>query len=139
MAFLIASDYDAIITTDELNVLTGSSEATRQKAETFAESKVKHLLSNNYDTAAIFGATGSDRDNTVIEYMVYYTLYILYTKISKSKTPDDRYAQYQEAKKFFEGVAADKIATTLPRKTATETEDYVDFRIESNTAYETFY
>lgn len=139
MAFIETNDYTPIIKTDELNVITGSSVTTRQTAESMAINKIKHRLSKNYDVDAIFGATGSSRDLTIVEYTIYYTLYILYTSIARAKVPDDRFAQYQEAERFFKAVAEDKISTNLPRKTATDTEDYIDFNFGSDTQYSVVY
>lgn len=138
MAFLTITDYEAIIETSELNVLTGNSDVTRLKAETMAINKVKHLIGTKYDIDVIFDEDG-ERDETVIEYVIYYALYILFTKIAKVKVPADRYAQYREASDFFKSVANDTIQTNLPRKAATDDNDFIDFKFSSNVPYETNY
>lgn len=140
MSFLTTDDYAPIVTTAELNAITGNSATDRQKAEAMAINKIKHTLSRKFDTAAIFDAVGAARDVTVVEYTIYYTLYILYTRLSKSKVPDDRFAQYNEASKFFKALSSDQINSTLPRVAdGSDSSDGIGFRFESSDAYGTFY
>lgn len=114
--FLTDQDYKAFISDEELAVITGADLNIRRQAETQAISKIKHLLSRQYDVEDIFSQAGTNRDATIVEYTIYFTLYILYTRIAKEKVPDDRYMQYKEAKDFFELLANDKINSNLPRK-----------------------
>lgn len=137
--FITDEDYNSIIDSQELIVITDNSLSTRQLAESQAISKIKHLLSGKFDTDAIFDAVGDDRDITVVEYTIYYTLYILFTKIAKVKVPADRYAQYREASDFFKAVGSDLIQSNLPRKTATADNDFIDFKFGSDTPYTTTY
>jgi len=114
--FIQDSDYLPFISTEELSVLTAGDINLRRQAERQAITKISHLLSRQYDTDYIFSQVGTNRDATIVEYTIYFTLYILYGRIAKEKVPDDRYAQYKEAKDFFELLAADKINSHLPRK-----------------------
>ena len=114
--FIQDSDYSDIINNEELAVITANNPNNRKSAETKAISKISHVLSRQYDTNAIFSAQGADRDATIIEYVIYYTLYILFGRIAKDKVPADRYEQYAEAREFFRMCAEDDINTNLPRK-----------------------
>lgn len=114
--FIQDEDYNTYINAEELEVITSGDLNIRRQAEKQAINKIKHLLSRQYDTDFIFSQTGTNRDATIVEYTIYFTLYILFGRIAKEKVPDDRYMQYKEAKDFFELLASDKINSHLPRK-----------------------
>lgn len=113
--FLQDTDYESIISEEELGVICGGDINKRRKAETSAITKIRHRLSKQFDCDAIFDATGADRDETIIEYVIYYAIYILYSRIAKEKVPADRYMQYDEAREFFNLIADNKINSNLPR------------------------
>ena len=132
--FLQDTDYLSIINEEELLVICGADPNIRRIAETQAISKIKHRLSKQFDCDAIFDSTRIDRDITVVEYTIYFTLYILYSRIAKEKVPDDRYMQYNEAKEFFNLIAENKINSNLPRlKNVLDVEESPAIRFGSNT------
>lgn len=108
--FLTKDDYKGIITSDELEVITTDNEGeltneqVRKKTENLAISKITKLIGERHDTNVIFSSTEQDRDDTIIEYTIYYTLYILHGSIAKKNVPEDRYEQYREARDFFKEV-----------------------------------
>jgi hypothetical protein len=137
--FIQDSDYLPFINTEELSVLTAGDINLRRQAERQAIVKISHLLSRQYDTDYIFSQVGTNRDATIVEYTIYFTLYILYGRIAKEKVPDDRYAQYKEAKDFFELLASDKINSHLPRKQdvfGSEEQPAIRFGGETRLGYE---
>ncbi|GAB4126236.1 MAG: hypothetical protein Fur0027_07170 [Raineya sp.] len=137
--FIQDTDYHTYINAEELAVITGGDLNIRRQAETQAISKIKHLLSRQYDVEEIFSQTGTNRDATIVEYTIYFALYILFGRIAKEKVPDDRYLQYKEAKDFFELLASDKINSNLPRKQdalGTEESPAIRFGSEPRLGYE---
>lgn len=128
--FIKLADYATIISDEELEVITAGSSIIRRRAENMAIAKVGKFLNRQYNVDMIFSKIGADRDATILEYTIYFSLYILYSRIAKDKVPDDRFAQYQEAKEFFDALRKDEISTDLPRKVDTEgktEEDIVRF------------
>ena len=115
--FIELEDYSPIISTEELTVISGNDAIIRKKAEKMAIQKVSKYLARQYDVKTIFEQIGSARDSTILEYTMYFTLYILYSRIAKGKVPDDRYAQYTEAKEFLHALQRDEIDAQLPRLT----------------------
>lgn len=115
--FIHTADYEPIIDTEELEVITGGDVAVRQQAENKAVEKARKFLLRQYDVDDLFTAideadvgTASDtRDLTLVEYSIYFTLYILYTRIAKRNVPEDRYEQYKEARQFFMDVQRDLV------------------------------
>jgi hypothetical protein len=68
--------------------------------------------------------------------MVYFTLFILFGRISKQQMSEARSAQYIEAREFFEAVKNDEITTDFPRLPLTSTEIEQSPAIRSgNSAY----
>ena len=125
--FIVAKDYSQFIGYSELRTISApdpmnpdevgeTHESIRRQTEKTVISTISEKLSRQYDTDEIFNKTGDDRNPTIIQYVIYQVLYILFGRISKTKVPDDRYEQYRESIKFFENAANDKEATTLPRK-----------------------
>ena len=113
--FIQKEDYTPIISDEELAVITGNDAIIRKKAEKMAIQKISKYLARQYDVKTIFEQIGSARDSTILEYTMYFTLYILYSRIAKGKVPDDRYAQYTEAKEFLHALQKDEIDAQLPR------------------------
>jgi phage gp36-like protein len=123
MPFLNDSDYDFIISTDELNAVTKNNPITRQRAEKSAEEMIKLYLMRQYDVDAIFGATGNDRSEVIIRYTIYITLYSLFARNSRQQMSEVRAQQYAEARDFLEAVKDDAITTDLPRLKTPENTD----------------
>jgi hypothetical protein len=123
MPFLTLADYEQFITEEELNAVTTFSNAVRLGAEAQAQAKIKQYLLRQYDTVAIFSATGTDRHIVIIEYMVYFTLFILFGRNSKRQMSEARHQQYMEARDFFESVKNDEITTDFPRLLTPENEE----------------
>jgi hypothetical protein len=124
-AFVFDSDYEDIIGAEELEVITDGDTANLRQAERKATAKIKKYLLRKYDVDALFMAINEadagdeendTRDITLVEYTIYFTLYILFTKIAKRNVPEDRYEQYKEARDFFKDVQQDMITPGWPLK-----------------------
>jgi len=132
LQFIHIEDYPDIIDSEELGVITAptqvnldageTADTLRAKAERKAVSKAKKYLLRKYDIDTLFqaietadvGGTNDTRDETLVEYCIYFTLYILYTRIAKRNVPADRYEQYKEARDFFKDVQLDMITPGWP-------------------------
>lgn len=122
LKFIHTADYDGIIDSEELDVITGENPSQLADAEKKAISKVKKYLLRKYDVETLFmavddsvlGTEDDVRDETLVEYCIYFALYILFTKISKRNVPEDRYEQYKEARDFFKDVQQDMITPGWP-------------------------
>lgn len=119
--FLEKRDYKQFIGSDELETITTDDEGEltndeiREQAEDTAQSKIEKWIGEVHDTELIYNTRGDERDKTMIEYTIYFTLYILYTKGSKKNVPEDRYDQYKEAFDMFKAVfEGDKTIKGLP-------------------------
>lgn len=76
--------------------------------------RVLQSTQNNTITDAAYFKAEDPRDPTIVEYSIYFTLYILFGSIAKRNVPEDRFEQYNEAKAFFNDIKNDKITPGLP-------------------------
>jgi hypothetical protein len=124
IGFVFDSDYEDIISSEELEVVTDSDNEKLRQAERKATEKIKKYLLRKYDVDTLFtaineedaGTENDTRDITLVEYTIYFTLYMLFTRIAKRNVPEDRYEQYKEARDFFKDVQMDMITPGWPLK-----------------------
>lgn len=122
LRFIHTADYMDIIQPDELDIITDADLVVLHNAEAKAINKVKKYIQHKFDVEQIFvpvedtdvGTEDDTRDITLVEYCIYFTLYILYTRIAKRNVPEDRYEQYKEARDFFKDVQANAISPGWP-------------------------
>ena len=63
-----------------------------------------------------WGLPKTPENVTLVEYTLYFTLYILYGRVAKRAVPEDRYMQYKEARDFFKDVQQDLVTPGWPLK-----------------------
>ena len=122
LAFIHTGDYSDIIDSEELDLITQESASILASAERKAVAKIQKYLLRKYNVDVLFqpiqdndvGTSADIRDATLVEYAIYFTLYILYTRIAKRNVPEDRYEQYKEARDFFKDVQQDMITPGWP-------------------------
>jgi hypothetical protein len=122
--FIHDIDYRTVINDEELNFITGGDADTLKTAERMAIGKVKKFVSARYDVDQMFvpvldtdaGTDNDIRDETLVEYCIYFVLYNLFTRIAKRQVPEDRFEQYKEARDFFRDVQQDLISPDWPKK-----------------------
>jgi hypothetical protein len=133
MAFIELTDYQPIINNEELAVISNNnSNFERETAEKMAMSKIKEMLSRQIDIDYEYAQSGANRNLSLLEYTIYFTLYILYSRIAKAQVPEDRYEQYKEAKEWLKAIQEDKITSTLKRKLSDDQEESPAVRFGSN-------
>jgi hypothetical protein len=113
MPFLTDDDYD-VQTRPELMQVIASSSVSRQQAELMAQATMTESLNKRFDTAAIFSATGDDRNIIVIMYMIDITLYILHSKTALRAMPAERKTRFDAAKEWLKLVRQGDINPDLP-------------------------
>ncbi|GFR90293.1 Mu-like prophage protein gp36 [Elysia marginata] len=91
-------------------------------SESIALAKIKTALSGRYDTDAVFGSTGEQRDPIIIHHTLNIFIYLLYQRFDPRKIPENRKAFYHETIDFLEDVAKGKITLDVQKAEQTETE-----------------
>ena len=109
MAFLAKTDYRFSISISVLNALTGSDDTIVDEFSAEAVEEMKSYLNTRYDVTAIFNATGTNRNKTIMMYCKDISLYHLYSISTMVAIPDVRVNRYKKALQWLEEVNEQKI------------------------------
>lgn len=127
MAFITQSDFDEAINNNILDDIVESDNTKVDRAITESINYMKGFLSARYDIAAIFAATGTNRDPTILTHGINIALYRLHRLINPRKIPQHRVDMYNDAKEWFTDVNKGIInPPDLPKPTTGE-KDYILF------------
>lgn len=112
--FIDTEDYKVVIGDAALKVVSQSSPENIANAEAEAIEEISGYLRPVYDTAAIFAATGNDRNRLIVMYTADIVLYHLTASQPQKMGGEIRKERYERAIKWLEGVQAGKIVPDLP-------------------------
>lgn len=112
--FIDTEDYNVVIGDAALKVVSQSSPENIANAEAEAIEEISGYLRPVYDTAAIFAATGNDRNRLIVMYTADIVLYHLTASQPQKMGSEIRKERYERAIKWLEGVQAGKIVPDLP-------------------------
>ena len=112
--FIDNEDYKVVIGDAALKVVSQSSPENIANAEAEAIEEISGYLRPVYDTAAIFAATGNDRNRLIVMYTADIVLYHLTASQPQKMGSEIRKERYERAIKWLEGVQAGKIVPDLP-------------------------
>ena len=112
--FIDTEDYKVVIGDAALKVVSQSSPENIANAEAEAIEEISGYLRPVYDTAAIFAATGNDRNRLIVMYTADIVLYHLTASQPQKMGSEIRKGRYERAIKWLEGVQAGKIVPDLP-------------------------
>lgn len=112
--FITDEDYGVVIGEQALKVVSQVSEENRVNAETEAVEEIASYLRPKYDTAAVFSASGSDRNRLVVMYVCDIAIYHMSASAPQKMGMEIRKERYERAVKWLEGVQAGKIVPDLP-------------------------
>ncbi len=108
MPFLLKADLLTAIRSERLDAIT-TDDTVIDQVIAQAESMVGGYLNARYDVAAIFSATGTDRDPVILSHCVDVALYDLHALINPRKIPELRRERYHYAKDWLDKVNQAKI------------------------------
>ena len=112
--FVTDQDYKVVIGEQALKVVSQISAENRANAETEAVEEIAGYLRPKYDTPAVFGASGSDRNKLVVMYTCDIAIYHMTASTPQKMGMEIRKERYERAIKWLEGVQAGKIVPDLP-------------------------
>lgn len=125
--FITAPDYVRSIPADVLARLTNGNTALMDDCENVAIELMRGYLSARYNVAAIFAATGTDRNPIIVKYAVDIALHYLYHQLESDQVPEIRKQAYDAALQWLRRVQEQEInPPDLPLITD-GTKDYVQF------------
>lgn len=116
--FLTEDDYKVVCDEDELDVLTRSDPATRQKAERVAMEEVASYLRPRYDTEKAFAASGYGRNDMLVQVTANIALYYLAHWLPGGLALDGRQELYDNAIAWLTRVSKGGAMPNLPTYTS---------------------
>lgn len=114
MDFLTTQDFKTLIKDKILDDVIQADETILDDMERMAIGEMASYLKRRFDTTAIFAATGEERNPVIILKLLDMVIYHLHSRINPRQIPDLRAERYENAIKWLEDVAKDKIDPDLP-------------------------
>ena len=131
--FITDEDYRVVIGEQALKVVSQVSEENRVNAETEAVEEIAGYLRPKYDTAAVFSASGSDRNRLVVMYVCDIAIYHIYCQHNPYKISKSREDRYNRAVEWLKGVMrGDVTIDGAPLLPADELEDKSRWQIKAD-------
>jgi len=119
MAFLNESDYSVQIRSEIKAVIVKTATA-QALAEQMAQDEMSvYLHTGGYDAAAIFSASGTERNAVMVMRMIDLTIYHLYAAIVAKAMPVNREIRYTATIAWLEKVSLGTLNPDLPKVAVT--------------------
>lgn len=115
--FITEEDFKVLIGDNALKAISQASQQIRDNAETEAVEEIAAYLRPKYDTNAIFGTQGNNRNPLIVMYTCDIALYHMTAAMPQKMGAEIRKERYDRAIKWLEGVQAGKIIPDLPLAT----------------------
>ena len=112
--FLDENDYKVVCDEEELDVLTRSDVETRRRAERVAMEEVASYLRPRYDVSKAFAATGSERNEMLVQVTVNIALFYLARWLPQRLALDGRQEMYDNAIGWLTRVSKGAATPDLP-------------------------
>lgn len=113
MGFLQQSDYKTFINPQLLNMLLSGDATKLSDSEDMAEGVIYGKLSKLYNIREEFAKSGSDRNSTLIRWMLSLSVYFLHNTVADTDIPERVAKNYDDARKEINAVAQGKESTDL--------------------------
>lgn len=113
MGFLQPTDYNTFINPQLLNMLLSGDAGKLSDSEEMAEGYIFGKLSTLYNIREEFTRSGSDRNGTLIRWMLSLSVYFLHNTVADTDIPERVIKNYDDARKEINAVAQGKEATDL--------------------------
>jgi len=114
MAFITQQDYYTLISADDLELITQSTQQNRQNAEQIAIAQASAYLSIRYDCDAIWRQEGDNRNKALVMVLLDMVLYHLHSHLPGRMGIEIRRQRYDDAIAWLKAVAKGDIIPDLP-------------------------
>lgn len=125
---VVKADLEVSIRTYRMDQITDESDSIITTAIATAESKALDYLSPHYDTAHEFAQIGTARNASLVQWIVYISLYLLYERVPDTAVPKRIVKNYDDTISFLEKVNAGEMSVNLKRKVTEEGVKKTKFR-----------
>ncbi len=132
MIFLTKNDFYIKLNPDILNNLTGGDDTILDKIENQAIAYVKDILGDKFLIDDELGKTDTQRNTSLIRWLLNLCLYYLYERTADLQIPDTIFKNYQDTINELERIVQGKLRTTLTPKILEDGNHKTFFRWGSN-------
>ena len=134
--FITVEEMQTVIYEHVMDDISANDDATVQQCIEAAVSEMKSYLASRYDVAAIFAATGNDRDPLVLENTKVIAVWNL-IRLSNNELIHDQWRErYDRVVGFMGKVAEGSITPTLPIATDGQGNPIIKSRFGSNAKFQ---
>jgi phage gp36-like protein len=134
MPFITKSDLEVSIRTNRLDQIVDGDDAIIVSAIAEAESILANYLAGpGYNITSILGAAGDNRDQTLVGWCKYITLYKIFERIPDEAVPERVIKNYDDTMAELRRVADGRYNLNLPHVTGTDGKPKTKFRWGSET------
>lgn len=104
MIYLEDEDLEAFIQEDQLEQITEGIQGVKDKAESYAISRITSYLSGRYNMTSEFQKTGTARNLDLVQIVTDMTIYYINKRVAPRSIPEIRLESYEEAKSWLKMV-----------------------------------
>lgn len=127
MPFINKADYAGAIRERNLDSITEFDDNLLEQVHSYAIEFMSGYLRSRYDVAAIFNATGADRNPVILLYAIDIAIYQLHHLINPRKLPEMRKERFEKAQDWLQRVSKQLINPELPLHATPDEIDYIKF------------
>lgn len=130
--FINYNDYQGARSSRILDMLTGDNDTILLTAETTAIGIVTDRLAERYNLTAELAKSGSDRNSSLIRWILALSIYSVYSRVPDQEVPERVIKDYDDTLKELEQLQQGKLSCALQRIIDTEGEVKTRFRMGSD-------
>jgi hypothetical protein len=116
MAFIDKNDILGVIRLADLDQITGGDDTQLNHGIAWAESVIAMYLRHKYDVATILTATGSNRDQLLLDCAINIAVYRAHYLINPRNIPEYRIAEYEMSVDRLKDIQSSKALLDIPLK-----------------------
>lgn len=115
--FITYNDYQASKSSRILDLLTSENDSVLDSAELTAIGMVTDRLSQLYNLNAEFAKTGTDRNSSLMRWVIALSLYLVYSRVPDDDVPARVIKDYDDTVRELEQIQQGKLSCSLQRLT----------------------
>jgi hypothetical protein len=119
--FISYNDYQTAKSSRILDLITEDNDTLLDTAELTAIGKITDRLAEKFNLAAEFAKTGSDRNTSLMSWVLALSLYYIYARVPDNDVPERVIKDYDDTLKELEQIQQGKLSCSLQRITDTTT------------------
>jgi phage gp36-like protein len=118
--FLLKTDYRGWLSESIIDQITGGDDTAIDGPELIAEQRIKDACATKYNMAAEFAKTSTERNRTLLRWMLSLSCYFIYHDISDDDIPARVIKDYDDVVAELDKIAQGKLSVDMDRVLETD-------------------